>query len=137
MNENGQKFDGNKPRFSLIPNGVLTPVVNVLEFGAKKYSENNWRFVPNARTRYFDAAHRHLDAWWNGQVNDPETNEPHLAHAICCLMFLLSSDQKSALKICQHNWQETTASGDGHRTFICSKCPAQKAVPHGEEIEHE
>ena len=86
----GRKFDNGKPRFSLIPKGTLTPVINVLEIGAKKYAPENWRYVPEAHTRYFDAAHRHLDAWWRGESADPETNESHLAHAICCLLFLLS-----------------------------------------------
>lgn len=132
----GKKFDGEKPRFSLIPGGVLPPVINVLEFGAKKYSENNWRNVENARTRYFDAAHRHLDAWWNGESADPESGEHHLAHAICCLMFLMALDEpaEKPVPICKHNWQEATAAGDARRTFVCSKCPSQKSVSFNEEF---
>ena len=134
MNEQGKKLDSDKPRFSLIPQGTLQPVVRVLEFGAKKYSENNWRNVENARTRYFDAAHRHIDAYWHGEKKDVETGESHLAHAICCLMFLLAMESDKKLpEICDHNWQEATAAGDGHRTFLCSKCPTKKAVPFGEK----
>lgn len=103
MTTEGKKFDVNKPRFSLIPVGALNPVIIVLEFGARKYSENNWQKVPNARTRYFDAAHRHIDAWWSGEVADPETGESHLAHAICCLMFLLSVEQNDISKCPVHN----------------------------------
>lgn len=128
MNEQGKKLDSDKPRFSLIPSGVLPKVINVLEFGAKKYAPENWRKVPDANTRYFDAAHRHLDAWWNGQQVDSETNESHLAHAICCLMFLLALERSKTLKICDHNWQEVTASGDQRRTFICSHCSRQKEL---------
>lgn len=84
----GKKFDLDKPRFSLIPQGTLQPVIRVLEFGAKKYSEGNWKHVPGAHARYFDAAHRHLDAYWRGEQTDAETGESHLAHAICCLLFL-------------------------------------------------
>lgn len=90
----GQKFDSEKPRFSLIPQGTLQPVIRVLEFGARKYSENNWRYVPGAHVRYFDAAHRHLDAYWRGELTDSETGESHLAHAICCLMFLLAMENE-------------------------------------------
>ena len=89
----GKKFDDSKPRFSLIPAEALPPVLRVLEFGAAKYSENNWRYVPNAHTRYFDAAHRHLASLWSGETEDAETGESHLAHAIRCLMFLLSLEQ--------------------------------------------
>jgi len=91
----GKKFDTNKPRWSLLPEGAVQEVIEVLEFGAAKYSENNWQKVPDARTRYYDAAMRHLDAWWGGQKADPETGKSHLAHAVCCLMFLqwLDSNQ--------------------------------------------
>lgn len=85
----GQKFDTGKPRFSLLPKGALTSILKVLEYGAKKYSVDNWQQVENSRTRYYDAAMRHIQAWFEGETNDPETNEPHLAHAMCCLMFLL------------------------------------------------
>ncbi|MFV5668303.1 dATP/dGTP diphosphohydrolase domain-containing protein [Acinetobacter baumannii] len=93
----GQKFDNAKPRFSLISKGSLAPVINVLEFGARKYSENNWRKVANAETRYFDAAHRHLNAWWDGQTVDPETGESHLAHAVSCLLFILALEHEKSL----------------------------------------
>ena len=85
----GSKFDTGKPRFSLLPKGVLTSILKVLEYGAKKYSVDNWQQVENPRERYYDAAMRHLYAWFNGESKDLETGESHLAHAICCLLFLL------------------------------------------------
>lgn len=88
----GEKFDNEKPRFSLLPKGVLSKVITVLEIGAKKYQEDNWQHVEGAKTRYFDALHRHVDAWWSGERNDPETGQHHLAHAVCCAMFLMWFD---------------------------------------------
>ena len=88
MSEQGQKFDKNKPRMSLLPKGALNAVIRVLEFGATKYQVDNWKHVPEAKTRYYDAMQRHIDAWWQGEQKDPETGEHHLAHAICCGMFL-------------------------------------------------
>lgn len=90
--ETGQKHDQAKPRFSLIPHKALWQVVEVLEFGANRYGANNWCSVPNARERYFNAAHRHLNAWWGGEKVDSESGLPHLAHAVCCLMFLMVFD---------------------------------------------
>ena len=84
----GKKLDQNKPRMSLLPKGVLSAVIRVLEFGATKYQADNWKHVPGAKTRYYDAMQRHIDAWWQGEQKDPETGEHHLAHAICCGMFL-------------------------------------------------
>lgn len=87
-NQKGIKFDSNKARWSLVPEGVMEEVVQVLEYGAAKYAPDNWKHVPEATTRYYDAAMRHIDAWWRGEAEDGETGRSHLAHAICCLMFL-------------------------------------------------
>ena len=64
-----------------------------MEFGAAKYGADNWQHVPNARQRYFDAAMRHLLAWWDGERLDAESGLPHLAHAGCCILFLLWADK--------------------------------------------
>lgn len=92
--EVGTKHDSGKVRYSLLPKGVIEKVLSILEFGANKYSKDNWQQVPNARDRYYDAAMRHIQAWYYGETKDPETGESHLAHALCCLMFLLWLDNK-------------------------------------------
>lgn len=88
----GVKYDGDKLEYSLVPKGVINKVVKVLGFGAKKYAKDNWRYVDNAKERYYNAGMRHLNQWWEGEKNDPETGENHLAHAMCCLIFLLAFD---------------------------------------------
>ena len=88
----GVKSDNNKRRYSLLPAGTINEVVDVLEFGSAKYADDNWQKVDNARTRYYNAALRHIDSWWDGEVKDDETGKHHLAHAICCLMFLMWFD---------------------------------------------
>ena len=89
----GEKHDTGKLRWSLLPPGVMENIIRVLEHGANKYSEFNWKEVPNSRTRYYDAAMRHIQAWWEFNLSDHETGESHLAHAICCLMFMLDLDE--------------------------------------------
>ena len=86
--QKGRKFDSDKPRWSLVPSGVMEEVIMVLEYGSRKYAPDNWKHVPEATTRYYDAAMRHIDAWWKGEKQDGETGQSHLAHAMCCLMFL-------------------------------------------------
>jgi len=86
----GRKDDVNKPRFSLIPTIALHAVIRVLEHGAARYAPDNWRYVDNPKTRYFNAAQRHLLAWWGGERNDPDSGEHHLAHAGCCVLFLIA-----------------------------------------------
>lgn len=85
----GRKYDNEKPRWDLLPWKGAEEVVGVLTFGAKKYGPDNWRSVEGSRWRYFAAAMRHLVAWWSGESTDPESGFKHLAHAICCLLFLL------------------------------------------------
>ena len=69
---------------------ALNSVVSVLMFGAKKYGRDNWREVPDGERRYYAAAQRHMTAYQAGETYDKETGEPHLAHAMCCLIFLLA-----------------------------------------------
>lgn len=84
----GEKFDQEKPDWSLLPVQPIEDTVKVLTFGAKKYSRDNWKRVPNAGDRYYAAAMRHLIAWRKGEKLDEETGLSHLSHCICCLIFL-------------------------------------------------
>jgi len=88
----GVKYDNGKPQWSLLPFKALTQVVEVLTYGAKKYSPDNWKKVPNAKQRYIDAGFRHFTAYASGEKHDPETGKHHLAHAICCLLYLVAFD---------------------------------------------
>jgi len=92
----GDKFkhDKGKPRWSLLPWKQVEQVTKVLTFGAKKYGALSWQNIPEPRSRYFDATIRHLVAWKNGEVNDPESGLHHLAHAACNLFFLMWFDYK-------------------------------------------
>ena len=86
--QSGRKFDSGKPEYGLVPPYALDELVKVLTVGAQKYERENWRFVPDAERRYFDALQRHVWAWKRGETLDPETGLHHLAHAACCLFFL-------------------------------------------------
>lgn len=88
----GRKDDAEKQRYDLIPFAALAQVVGVLTYGAQKYAPENWRKVEGWRWRYLGAAFRHLTQWARGEKIDPESGHPHLAHALCCLMFLAELD---------------------------------------------
>jgi len=94
----GVKFDQEKPQWTLVPFKAFDHVVEVLTIGAKKYAPDNWKKVPNARQRYIDAAFRHMSAYAGGEKLDAETGKNHLAHAVCCLLFLLAFDLDSSLE---------------------------------------
>ncbi len=89
-----KKFDNEKLRWDLLDYEFIEKIVEVLTFGAKKYSENSWQSVPNAKKRYFAALLRHIVAWRKGEIKDKESNIEHLAHAACNLMFLYFFDKE-------------------------------------------
>lgn len=84
----GVKFDAGKPQLSMIPTSALHEVARVMTFGAEKYGRNNWRAGMDW-TRLIDASLRHITAFNEGQNLDEETGLQHLAHAVCCLNFLI------------------------------------------------
>lgn len=88
--QEGEKFDRGKDRFSLVPLPALQEVMKVLEHGAEKYDVDNWRLIDDFENRYYDAIFRHLFAYKNGEVLDKESGVSHLAHAACGVMFLLN-----------------------------------------------
>lgn len=90
----GRKDDQDKPKWNLLPFSQMQDVVKVLTQGEKKYGAHNWQHVPNPRERYFAAAMRHLTAWQAGETIDPDDNLPALAHAVCCLLFMMWFDDK-------------------------------------------
>ena len=83
----GLKYDADKPRTDLLDPEFLLGVSRVLGFGAAKYQADNWRGGISVR-RLLGALLRHSFAMLQGEDNDPESGEPHWAHAGCCLMFL-------------------------------------------------
>jgi hypothetical protein len=86
----GYKADAGKPDWTLFPFDGAEEVVRVLELGAEKYARDNWRSVPDAINRYRKAGLRHRIADALGEANDPETGKSHLAHSVCCDLFVLA-----------------------------------------------
>ena len=85
----GRKDDQNKLRYDLLPVEPIEEVIKVLTLGAVKYSPDNWKRVKPYDVRYYNAALRHIQAWRRGETFDSESKLPHLAHAVCCLLFIL------------------------------------------------
>ena len=90
--EIGIKYDEGKPQYGLIPPRALLEIVKVLTFGARKYSPDNWKKIEDIPSRYFDAMQRHIWDWKSGEKNDPDSGYHHLAHAACCLLFIIASE---------------------------------------------
>ncbi len=90
----GRKDDHAKPRTDLLPPGALLEVSKVLGSGADRYGADNWR-KGMAWRRLIGACLRHVFAFARGEDRDPETGLSHLAHAGCCVLFLLTYQLES------------------------------------------
>ena len=86
------KFDGDKLPLHLLSTEAMNQTAAVLKFGAQKYAEHNWR-KGFAWSRPLAAAMRHITAFNDGEDTDPESGLSHLAHAACCIMFLLEFEK--------------------------------------------
>lgn len=87
LSDVAMKFDTKKSRVDLLDPLALEGIAKVLEFGAKKYAENNWR---NGFTysRLIGALLRHTFEIMKGNYTDEESGLPHVDHLGCCWMFL-------------------------------------------------
>lgn len=78
-----------KTDYTFIEPKWLEGVADVLTFGAKKYSRDNWKKCKLKDLHlYYAALYRHTEAMRMGEVVDPETGLKHAYHASCNLMFI-------------------------------------------------
>jgi hypothetical protein len=90
------RYNSGKLQWSLVDFDALEDMVKVLEFGAKKYSADNWKKGLNTN-EITESMMRHLFAYLRGEDIDPESGLPHTGHIMCNAMFL-SYVQKFAQK---------------------------------------
>lgn len=88
----GARYNDGKPDYSLIPMHLLADTARVFEYGANKYSRNNWLksmpwLVPYA------CLLRHAFAWFRGEHLDPESLLPHSAHMACNILMIIHNEQ--------------------------------------------
>lgn len=87
------KHDANKSRYDLIPPEGIEAIAQALTYGAGKYGPRDWE-SGMAWGKYFAACMRHLWAWWRGKGVDEESGLSHLAHAACCVVFLITYEAR-------------------------------------------
>ena len=86
--EQAERHNEGKLQWSLVDFDALAPMVQVLEFGAEKYSANNWKKgLPIEKI--CESLARHLFAvMTKKEYYDPESGLPHVGHILCNAMFL-------------------------------------------------
>lgn len=84
----GAKYDEGKPRPSLVPVAAIEAIMQVREYGMRKYGDaEDWRSI--APERWHDALLRHvLHIWDNPLALDDESGLPALWHVITNGSFL-------------------------------------------------
>lgn len=65
--------------------------------GALKYGRNNFRVTPIIASIYVDAAKRHINAWFEGEDNDPDSGLSHISHALACMAIIVEGQVKETL----------------------------------------
>lgn len=105
LQPSGRKDDAGKDPIELIAPEFIFALARVLGFGAKKYAARNWE-KGMKWSRVFGALMRHLWCWWGGKGPttrsflfgdlDDETSFSHLWHAGCCIMFLITYEERNA-----------------------------------------
>lgn len=97
----GLKYDSDKPRLDLLDPYAIEQLAHVLTFGAAKYEAHNWRRGITT-SRLIAALLRHVFAYLRGEDRDAETKLSHIAHAMCCCMFILGLQHRTE---CDDRWK--------------------------------
>ena len=83
------RFNGGKPKVSLIPPEFLLALVEAFAEGEVKYGRNNWRSGGGLTwSEVYDSAQRHMLSWLSGEDIDPTSNTSHLPKAAWNLLVL-------------------------------------------------
>ena len=92
------RYNTDKLKWSLVHFKSLEPMVKVLEFGAKKYSADNWKKGLDKK-EILESMMRHLTALMDGEACDPESGISHIGHIQCNAMFYSYFDKTQPI-----NW---------------------------------
>lgn len=65
--------------------------------GAAKYGRSNWRVSGVKASIYYDAARRHLDAWFEGEDKTKDSKVHHLGHALACIAIIVDAEAAGKL----------------------------------------
>lgn len=81
-----------KVPFSTVPARPVAEIGLAMLEGARKYGRHNYRVAGVRASVYYDAALRHLTAWWEGQDIDPDSGLPPVVKAMACLVVLRDAE---------------------------------------------
>lgn len=83
-----------KAPLSVVPMNVISELGVAMLEGALKYGRHNYRAVGVRGSVYYDAAMRHLIAYWEGEDTDPDSGVDHRVKAMACLTVWVDSSRQ-------------------------------------------
>jgi hypothetical protein len=85
-----KRFNEGKPSLSYILQFVkpIEALARIMELGAIKYDDGNWRKGGKPDSEYLNSMMRHLTEWIHGDVYDKDSGCSHLGHAIWNMLAL-------------------------------------------------
>lgn len=83
----GLRYNTGKLKWGLVSWKALEPMVRVLMFGAEKYDDHNWK-KGLSYVQITESLQRHMNAFIDGEDDDPESKLSHVGHILCNAMFL-------------------------------------------------
>ena len=86
-----------KPAMSCVPPVALLHLSHAMKDGEQKYGRMNWREHRVSSSVYYDAAMRHLMAWFDGETHASDSGVHHLAHVMACCAILLDGESMGVL----------------------------------------
>jgi hypothetical protein len=89
-----ERHNEGKHKWSLIDFQALEPLVEVLMFGEKKYSRDNWKNGMDTN-EILDSMLRHIAERCSGKMHDDESGLPISGHILANAMFLAYYDLRA------------------------------------------
>lgn len=86
-----------KPAMSCVPPVALLHLAHAMMNGEQKYGRMNWREHTVSSSVYYDAAMRHLMAWFDGETYASDSGAHHLGHVMACCAILLDGESLAVL----------------------------------------
>lgn len=80
-----------KPSVRAVPPVALFHLGAAMTDGETKYGRFNWREKRVTLSVYYDAIHRHLAGWWDGEDHAQDSGVHHLGHIMACCAILLDA----------------------------------------------
>lgn len=122
VHEEGQskRFNEGKPKLSYIlyfP-AAIKMIGKIMELGAAKYGDDNWKLGGKPDKEYLDSMMRHLTSWLSGETYDPDSGCNHLGHMCWNILALIQLNHST--KVCKEDdfnerlkyWSEKVNNGE-------------------------